>query len=354
MTVILLSRCDQECDLYLFQSESKPEWIQSQSNYHMRYGYFSNLSADQIAYATQSSEGAFIVTRRGGKKYEVAVEILQENYNHCDEKMYIAIKDEDEGKLSEIISGPLPKGEEILKNLTIEFEVKHSYFNGLIRTINNIRPETIARIMPSSQDFLPFSSQHVDKLLSQIPHDLQNDQLQALYKILSSDPRSPPVIVDGSFGTGKTRLLAIAAHFLVEQGRNRQKPVRVLICAHHQSSADHYIEEYFGPMTTDKHNPWNVSLIRLISSSYNVRNSKFQWYYKRKGSSDHWKSPRYFIVVTTFLTAASLSSVYEVGFFTHILLDEGSQTREPENITPLCLAAPGTKIVIAGDSNQVS
>ena len=321
----------------------------------MRYGYFSNLSADQIAYATQSSEGAFIVSE--GREDEVAVEILQENFQHCDEKMYVAIK---ERKLSEIISGPLEKGPKILKNLTIEFEVKHFYFDGLVRAINVIRPEIIARIMPSSRDFLPLSttsSYCVHQLLSQIPRDFEinlHDQLQALNTILSSDSRSPPVIVNGSFGTGKTRLLAIATRCLVEQGRSSKKPVRVLICAHHQSSADHYIEQYFGPMTKDEHHPWRVKLIRLISNRHNNMRSLFKWCYKKRDEYLHLYKhdlPEYFVVVSTFSTAGLL---LQPGLFTHILLDEGSQTREPENIAPLCLAAPDTKIVIAGDSCQVS
>ena len=357
----LIFRCDQDCDLHLFQSKLKPEWTRSQSSGLMRYGYFSNLSADQIAYATQSSEGAFIVTIRGGKKYEVAVEILRTDYNHSDEKMYIALKDEDEGKLSEIISVHLPKGQAILKKLSVEFEVKHSYFDGLIRAINNISPEIIARIMPSSQDFLPFltiSSQYMHTLLSRIPRDLEinlDDQLSALCVIFFSDSRSPPVIVNGSFGAGKTRLMANATRCLVEDGKNSQKPVRVLICAHHQSSADQYIEEYFGPMCTDKRNPLDVEIVRLTSSFYSNKSSKFPQYYKRRNEiSDYYNSSRYFVVVTTFLTAPSLFSVFGAEFFTHILLDEGSQSREPENIAPLCLAAPDTKIVIAGDSHQVS
>ena len=325
----------------------------------MRYGYFSNLSADQIAYATQSSEGAFIVSE--GREDEVAVEILRENFEHCDEKMYVAIKDKDEGMLSKIVSKPLPRSPTNLENLSIEFEVKHSYFDSLIKAINNIEPEIIARIMPLPQDFLPLStctsSHHVHQLLSQIPSNFDinlDDQLRALSTILSSDSRSPPVIVNGSFGTGKTRLLAITTRCLVEQGRSSKKPVRVLICAHHQSSVDHYIEQYFGPMTKHEHHPWRVKLIRLTSKR---TNSWFKWCYKNKDEYLRLYQRdvlEYFVVVATFLSAGSLLSIHEAGFFTHILLDEGSQTREPESIAPLCLAALDTKIVIAGDSCQVS
>ena len=329
----------------------------------MRYGYFSNLSADQIAYATQSSEGAFIVSRDG--KYKVEIEILRENYEHCDEKMYIALKDDDKtnfflGRISGLFS---IKNQIFVKNLATKFEVKHYYFRGLREAVAMIKPEIIARILPSIQDFLYFpviSDRDLDRLLLRIPCGLgidQDEQRKALSTILSSDSKSPPVIVNGSFGTGKTRLLAITTRCLVEQGRRRNKPVRVLICAHHQSSVDHYIEQYFGPMTKHEHHPWRVKLIRLTSKWYYNRNSQFQWYYKKRDKYVHLYqhiSPDYFVVVTTFSTARSLSSIHDAGFFTHILLDEGSQTREPENIAPLCLAAPDTKIVLAGDSCQVS
>ena len=59
------------------------------------------------------------------------------------------------------------------------------------------------------------------------------------------------------------------------------------------------------------------------------------------------------VIATTFLTALSLRNLFRPGFFTHILIDEGAQTREPEAIAPLSLASSGTKIVIAGDSCQV-
>ena len=39
--------------------------------------------------------------------------------------------------------------------------------------------------------------------------------------------------------------------------------------------------------------------------------------------------------------------------FTHILIDEGAQTREPETIAPLSMANCHTKIIIAGDNQQV-
>ena len=48
-----------------------------------------------------------------------------------------------------------------------------------------------------------------------------------------------------------------------------------------------------------------------------------------------------------------ISEVVPKDYFTHILIDEGAQTREPETITPLIMANEDTHIVIAGDIQQV-
>ena len=59
------------------------------------------------------------------------------------------------------------------------------------------------------------------------------------------------------------------------------------------------------------------------------------------------------VVVTTFLTALSVNQTVGSNFFTHILLDEAAQVREPEAVGPLCMANQNTRIVIAGDDRQV-
>ena len=58
------------------------------------------------------------------------------------------------------------------------------------------------------------------------------------------------------------------------------------------------------------------------------------------------------LIVTTFLTALHLLG--KVKPFTHILIDEGAQCREPEAIAPLCLADENSKIVVTGDRLQVN
>ena len=171
--------------------------------------------------------------------------------------------------------------------------------------------------------------------------------------------RSPPIIVNGSFGSGKTQLLAVATHCLIKCGMLNGQPVRILLCAHHQSSADHFINKYFGPLLLRREQyEQPLGLIRLMSRSYHIKDDMFKNYYMHSqdlhNNVHHYQRASYLIVVTTFLTSLSLPYKLRSGFFTHILLDEGSQSREPEAIAPLCSAGPNTKLVIAGDSHQVS
>ena len=289
------------------------------------------------------------------------MDILKENFECCDDNLYIAFDCSSEKLLSTITSCQIPRQGTVLEEVSVEFEVKHSYFNGLIRAVNMIQSEIISRILPSKKDFQLFSAiseQELERLFllpQMLGMHLDRGQLSALKCILTSDPRSPPVLVTGSFGTGKTQLIAVASHCLVEQGRIRNQMVRVLVCAHHQATADNLVEKYFGPMLHRQ--PNYFELVRLISNyAYPPQRSSFLKYYKAVNllNFDFRPPQHHLIIATTFGTSRSLRSKVGNKFFTHIVMDEGSQTREPESIAPLCLASPNTKLVIAGDSNQVS
>ena len=63
------------------------------------------------------------------------------------------------------------------------------------------------------------------------------------------------------------------------------------------------------------------------------------------------------VIITTFLTATNLrqkeAESHQPLIFSHILIDEGAQTREPEAIGALAVAKEETKVVIVGDNKQV-
>ena len=324
----------------------------------LRYGYLKNISTAQIAYATQASKAAFIVSENRDLESEVQLEILAENSEHFDGNMYVAFHERNTPKLMSITAqSKLWDHEVTLQDVCIEFEEKHSYFSMLVRALNKMNIMTIKRIVPNLKDFFrPTLASPMELLLHQLP-EIDQDQLNALHKIISCDSKSPPIIVNGSFGAGKTRLLAVTTNCIIRHGKKLHVPMRVLICAHHQVSADHFIEEYFGKMFK---NMTNVELARVTSlkhrpspyseySNYYITNPDYIKSYNRF----HQEHSMYLVVVTTFNTAPHLTKIFKAGVFTHILIDEGAQVREPEAIAPLCLAGPDTKIVIAGDSCQV-
>ena len=313
------------------------------------------MDGDKIAYATQASEAAFIVPEQG---VEIAADILLENFRHTDEKLYIVF----DGRSENLLRQTLTVTDKYHKShVEVQFELKHSYFDNLHRAIEGLSPEVIAKLVPEPTDFKP------DIAIQRIPFpkypnlklddDFPGDQFKALRVAVFTHPDNPPVLITGPFGAGKTRLLASATYFFLQEGKRNRQVTRVLVCAHHQASADTFLECYFGLMVTDDDHPWRVNLTRLTSKDYHHRSDKYsQWYqtlleFRRRAS---YYAKRYqLLIITTFLTSLHLRELFPSGFFTHILMDEGAQAREPEAVASFCLATNNTKIVIAGDPAQV-
>lgn len=240
----------------------------------------------------------------------------------------------------------------------VKFELKHDYFSRLHRAIKFLPSYMIEKLNPSEEMFAEFEPKESSYKIAMTNYEsIELDremQMRALKVILNSTP-DLPILVTGPFGTGKTRLLARAAYEILRWKKNH----RVLICAHHQNSADTFVEKYFGPMIEDEFSPWDMNMIRVIpTNSYCSDTRKnFGHFFK----SSYELSPRDLLgnrlVVTTLAIAPKLHHHLpqdkKKGFFTHILIDEGAQTREPETLGPLCLAGRFTTVVITGDHRQV-
>jgi hypothetical protein len=253
----------------------------------------------------------------------------------------IAFNEQEHAKLmkSKLSNGSSYKAE-------VRFELKHSYFNVLHQSIDHLHKEVVRRLIPT--DSVLYSRKNVEPYDEVIQVDdkmkLDDVQMEALRHILHSSS-ALPILVAGPFGTGKTRLLARAAYEIL-----RKPYTRVLICAHHQTSVDTFVE-YFGEM--------KVSMIRVIpNKSYHSKTKeKYGRFFRNKFqlSPSDFESTR--LVITTFNTISSLYHKVpgrNTGtFFTDILIDEGAMSREPEAIGPLGLAGRSTRIIIAGDHRQV-
>ena len=320
----------------------------------VRFGFISgdNLNGDTISYIKQACADrenvvlhfsdatvkADILKRSSPKRREVDV-------------LMIAFTKEELSKLIEQHYG-IKKNEVELEAVYVSFRLKWSYFDRLHDALDKLSNEVIERILPvDTKEFtdplvenyftLSYPKSHVSDFI-----ELDSTQMSALQTIMNCECHKAPVLVIGSFGTGKTRLLARTAYQILEHDHNS----RVLICAHHQSSADAFLENYFGKMYA---NGWHTKALRVIPN-WNYRFKKdFEMHYTTVKFAK-LKLKKTQLVVTTFSTSLHLLDHIHKGFFTHILLDEGAQTREPETIAPLCLADRNTKIVIAGDHKQVS
>ena len=233
------------------------------------------------------------------------------------------------------------------RTVSVHFILKHSYFRDLHKSLDRVNLRIIDCLIPDvlqpDQGALP-SIRMPDTDLWMLDKEYQ---LFALKKLMACD-NSAPFLLTGPFGTGKTKILATAATYFLRRRSNR-----VLICTSHLQSADAYIDKYFGPYEKSLQSSYNVNPVRVAGRGYRYF-GKYDHLFKRKGCSfeDKREIRRSRLIISTFLTAPYLIDL-KVRRFTHILIDEGAQTREPETIAPLGLADDNTKIVIAGDHLQV-
>ena len=328
---------------------------------YARVGFITakDLDGDKIAYAKQASEGIVMLFPAPGKRKKLKLElsIIDSDFTKGLEKIYVGLQFGDVLLLENFVP------ETSALNCNAQFILKHSYFERLSKGIKNLTTEVInTKLMPDVSNFSDethkSSDTQVDSYLKEfislekgenMPH---NAQMFALHRILNSDSSKAPLLVIGSFGAGKTRLLARAAYQILRNDRQ----AKVLVCAHHQRSVDSMIENYFGKMIEAG---WRFEdkLVRLIPEGhYNSRPEYTKYYLTVKQLKDkfHRKPLKHLrLVLSTFSSAFSLYFFLRSDHFTHILLDEGAQSREPESIIPFCLANERTQIIIAGDHMQV-
>ena len=345
--LILCNRCDTHSTLTLYPTGKGFPWLRHNSDSARKcFGYLDGLSDDQIAYAVQSSQDASVLYN--GHKIEV--ELVQENFQRLDSKLYVSIPSEKTPALR--MHHRTTEGLKI--HVEVKFNLKHTYFANLSRAVRLLPKEMINRLLPLKADFTRFlRSPILDSLDAPLMLDqCSKDQKKALEILTSSPCNGPPILISGSFGTGKTRLLATAAQYFFKERHGQEEQTRVLVCTQQQVSADAFLEYFL-----QFHGDDNVRIVRLTTEYGYRRPSLNKWYMNMMEFRTEFsrKHPKPVIIITTCISALHIAngSTIPQGYFTHILLDEGAQMREPEALGALCLAGPRTKIVIAGDDNQV-
>ena len=345
-------RCNRQYQLLVKPKDFVPDNIQKHEAKHVRYAYITGMSGDQMMNAAQASECVNILRDR---QHVAKADILLSEYLTGD--LLIAFDQREAYKFGRNFQ---IGDKECRVLVTADFEVKHSYFNDLRRSLNNLSNGIIERIVPTDEHFstglesIPvYCPQHLSMELD------KEHQSHALQLVLQFSQSLAPVIISGPFGTGKTRVLAVAAYNFIEYAKHCNTDCRVLVCSHHQYCADIFVESFFGPLLENRYAPWGVRLVRLTRKKYSNASAAYRRLYvsvekfNEQFETGRYTNAKHLVVVTTFITALNVAKQLGNSFFTHILLDDGAQVREPEAVAPLCMANRNTKIVIAGDCQQV-
>lgn len=310
-------------------SGKKPSWLPyKDTRKYTCYGFLEGLTGDQISYAGQASRKVEISCFDGSS---IVGDVLRINNSHVDDKLYVGF----EAAID-------------LTNVHVkaEFSLNFSYFGRLRDSIKHLRPEVIRRIIPSASKFNDNSEDRCTdfdqcKDILRLD-DCSKDQVNALRTVISGEPNSPPILISGPFGSGKTRVLALSSRYYLYCN---DESVKILVCTQQHVSADAFFE-IFDDISPKKDK--GVEIVRLIPDYY-FRNSNIECYQTLDNVNPSiFKQKKKVLIITT------CSKVLPVGFFTHIFLDEGAQMREPEAVAPLNFAKEDTKIVIAGDYRQVA
>ena len=176
------------------------------------------------------------------------------------------------------------------------------------------------------------------------PAELTPKQKAIIKRILSvkTDQLTPPMVVFGAFGTGKSKCLAIAAERLSQQSALN----KVLICTYSQSAVDAFFDNW-----DESTNSKAICLVKYICKETSNRKytilSVTDVKLKAKISEAR-------LVVCTFYVSILLNENSKMpGWFTHILIDESAYALEPEVIMPITLATSNTSVILVGDHKQI-
>lgn len=228
----------------------------------------------------------------------------------------------------------------------VHFNISHWYFWRLHRAVARMDDWLIERLVKPKPH--RFASEGIARkgFSYRLDHEYQ---FEAMKRILSSQSDAPYLLL-GPFGTGKTYVLAAAVERLL-----KIPATKILVCTHQNIGADKLyrsLQEHVRGIHTN--------VLRLVPDRAGLnRNSDLLHPYSCKAVREvgvqelvEWR-----VIVTTFLTALSVKDklIKERSYlqFTHIIIDEGAQSREPEALGALVLADRNTKVLVAGDHQQV-
>lgn len=319
------------------------------------------MTQDQLHYAAQASSGVFFVDSRTNQDI-CESDISMKNYQSFESDFEVEMHASDSQNLRRSFDQRgKSNGREYVA--TIQFDLKHSYFETLLRAVSNLSVSGLSKILLQDKSEKPEEAINIKStcLFKQLDID-ESYQLVALHGIMRL-PSTLPIVISGPFGSGKTRVIARAVYETIQKSFKDNKKTRILVCAHHSDTNKTYAEHYFMPAFKTQLEEGKIAIIRIDRSRFvsNMTKNMFvrtmsTFDFRRYVSSGSYNHPQCVVVIATYMSSINIgeSLVRKQHHFTHVFLDEAAQTREPEAIGSLSAINADTKLVVAGDSKQVN
>ncbi|KAJ1307031.1 hypothetical protein OPQ81_008010 [Rhizoctonia solani] len=179
------------------------------------------------------------------------------------------------------------------------------------------------------------------------------EQRNAITKVIRLPPGSPPYIIFGPPGTGKTVTVVECISQLLDNDE-----VQILACAPSNSASDLIAQRLISLRGLQ---PSDLLRLNALWRPRSTLPEELVDYSLLNPSGNTFRVPTlervkpYRVVVTTCSTVALLYGLgVDPGYFTHIFIDEAGQGSEPEVMIPiLTMAGPKTNIILSGDPKQL-
>ena len=332
--------------------DSPPDWFESSTPVE-HVAYLDGIKEEAVQCAIL--RGSRVRLIKPEDQMEICtVKIAPHNGRNTKPILYLLLSNKDFQKLKSAFHS-CTRYESL--NVRILFQADENYYKTLYQTLDTIPEFMIDKITPTKESFSIAQSKKGSLTtncecacgLKKLCIDQEKVTLLQTILTCGSDV---PFVISGAFGTGKTTILARATYEFVHQSLSSVQ-TRVLVCTHHTRNADCYMNKYFIPAFKSNSNVEVVRVMRLSKETNHAYDNIRFVDHANFNVDERLHQVKCLIIVTTFTTSQKIVDKLNHLAFSHIILDEAAQVREPEAITPLCIGNENTKIIIAGDDKQV-
>ena len=298
------------------------------------FAYISGLNEDQIHYIS-FADGIIQLSHQSSGITCVA-NILPETQFACNNLLYIGFDHNNARAFMKILNFDGTQQESC--KCVLKLNINESYFKILHISVENIASVVLKKLLVYRA-----SPEYYDLAMGMKKMEvLDNSQHEAMIKMVMANPSSP-ILVNGPSGTGKSYLIC---HFIIK-ALNESTTACILVSCHHSASAHSLMAQYEKLML-------DSSMVFYVSNSFCASQTNFIPEQEFKEHIDKYLQMKQVVIVASSLTASRISSHMPDDFFTHIILEEASQSIEPEAVAPLCMANENTNIILVGDPLQAS